>query len=87
MRDGAINFLHKPIDLEQLIIGVEKAMRKLNTERALKYRTRELELTKEIIARVTMDRDLVIDMRNTTGGSARDYASELLNGSHDTRRR
>ena len=54
MRDGAINFILKPIDLDQLVISVERAMERLKTSRALKYRNRELELTREVIASMTV---------------------------------
>jgi len=79
LRDGAINFLKKPIDLEQLIITVQKAVEKINTDRALKYRIRELELAKEIIAQITIEKEIiVIDTREHTPEPVRDFAQRLL---------
>lgn len=49
MRGGAINFIKKPVDLDQLTLLVEKAFEKLKISRSLKYRTHELELTDEVI--------------------------------------
>ncbi len=55
MRAGAVNFLRKPIDLDQLIVVVQKALEKLNLNRSLKYRTRELELVKKLISGINTD--------------------------------
>lgn len=78
MRDGAINFLKKPIDLDQLIIAVGKALERLNLNRALKYRIRELELAKEVIARITAEKEIIIDMRDHARKPAREFAQKLL---------
>ncbi len=78
MRNGAINFLRKPIDLDQLIVSVEKAFERLNTERALKYRTRELELTKQIVATITEEKEIILDFRKVPGIPAMDFAKSLL---------
>lgn len=53
MRQGAASFLKKPIDLDELMLVVTKTLEKLNLRRCLKYRTRELELAKEIMASST----------------------------------
>ena len=78
MRDGAINFLKKPLDLDQLIVAVEKAIEKINSDRSLKYRIRELELAKEIIAKITAEKEIVIDVRDRSLKPARKFAQELL---------
>lgn len=78
MHDGAINFLRKPIDLDQMILAVEKALEKLTAKRTLKYRNRELELTRELIARITVDKELIIDVRDHLRKPARDFAQKLL---------
>jgi len=52
LRDGAMNFLKKPVDLDQLVICVEKAVEKLNLTRGLKFRTREVELSKQLLAKM-----------------------------------
>ena len=78
LRDGAFNFIRKPIELDELILVIEKALEKLNSERSLKYRTRELELSKLIIAKFTKEREFVIDTRNHTRREARDFAQEVM---------
>lgn len=78
MRDGAVNFIKKPISLDQMILAVKKALEKLDSDRSLKYRTRELELARQIIAKITADRRLIIDVRSHTRKAARDFAQNLL---------
>ena len=78
LRDGAINFLKKPVDLEQLVLAVEKGLEKLHTERSLKYRTRELELSKLIVAKITGEKEIVVDVRDNTRKPARDFAQRIL---------
>ena len=78
LRDGAINFLKKPIDLEQMILAVEKGIEKLQVERSLKYRTRDLELATEIIGTVTMENQILVDLRNSVPLSAKEFAQELI---------
>ncbi len=80
MRDGAFNFLKKPIDLDKMILTVEKGLEKLRTERALKYRTRELELAQQIITRITPKKEIVIDFGYPDISIARDFAKDVLNG-------
>jgi DNA-binding NtrC family response regulator len=78
MRDGAINFLKKPIDLDKMIVAVEKAIEKLTSDKALKYRIRELELAQEIIAKITAEKEIVVDIRSYTQKQAGDFAQKLL---------
>lgn len=78
LRNGAFNFIRKPIELDELILCVEKALEKLQIIRALKYRTRELELTRQIIATFTKEREIIIDARNHTRHPARDFAQEVI---------
>ena len=81
MRNGASNFLIKPIDLDQLVVSVVKAIERLNTERALNYRTRELELTKEIVATIqnalSADGSKPISAAETTSSSKRSGATAI----------
>jgi len=78
MRDGAMNFLKKPVDLDQLIISVEKAVEKLNIGRALRFRTRELELAQTIIAQITSGREIIINLHGIGDGPVYQYATRLL---------
>ncbi len=50
LRNGAMAFLRKPIDVEEMFALMNKAIEKLTLVRALKYRSRDAELAKEVIA-------------------------------------
>ncbi len=78
LRDGAINFLKKPVDLEELVLSVEKGLEKLHIKRSLQYRTRELELSKQIVAKITGEKEIVVDVRDITRKPARDFAQRIL---------
>jgi len=78
MRNGAMSFLSKPIDLEKMLLTVEKASEKLATTRALKYKKRELELAKEIIAKITSEKEIIIDFSNQKNKIARNFAQTLI---------
>ena len=79
MRDGAINYIRKPIDLEQLMMAVQKAVDKLQLQRAYLYKVRELELAQQIIAKITEYEELVIEIRDNSQLKARDFALTLIN--------
>ena len=79
LRDGAINFLKKPIDLDQMILAVQKALEKLHTDRSLKYRIRELELAKQVISIITEEKELLVDFRRQVTESTRNFAKQLIN--------
>ncbi|WP_420266080.1 response regulator [Candidatus Magnetominusculus dajiuhuensis] len=78
LRDGAINFIKKPVDIDQLLMSVEKALEKLRLDRALKYRNRELELARQIIAQVTAEQEIIINLHNSVLKQATDFAQRLL---------
>lgn len=72
MRSGATNFIRKPIDLDHLIVAVEKAIERLKLNRALKYRNRELEIQKQFAAYISKNSEIVIN--------ASDYLTEQVTG-------
>jgi DNA-binding NtrC family response regulator len=78
MRSGAMNFLKKPIDLDQMIVSVEKALEKLAASRALKYRTRELELAKQIITQITQEQEVIISVSEAAKEHTKAFAQKLL---------
>ncbi|MGM0380867.1 MAG: response regulator [bacterium] len=78
LREGASNFIRKPIDLDQMIVAVNQALENLKIKRALSYRTRELELSHEIIARITEEKEIIIDARDQTQPETRRFARGLL---------
>jgi len=78
LRDGAINFLKKPIDLEQMELAIQKALEKLQSDRSLKYRIRELELATQIMGTITAENQLFVDLRRHVPKPTRDFAQQLL---------
>lgn len=49
MRQGAMGFIRKPVELDELFVTLEKLQEKLTLTRALKFRLREIELAKQVI--------------------------------------
>ena len=78
LRDGAINFLKKPIDLDQMILAVQKALEKLRADRSLKFRLRELEIAEQIMGTITSENELLVDLRRRISGPTRDFAQRLI---------
>jgi len=78
LRDGAMNFLKKPVDIDQLILAAQKALEKLHSARSLKYRTRELQLATQIIGRITTENKLLVDLRSSVPKPTLDFAEKLL---------
>ncbi|MBF0100764.1 MAG: response regulator [Desulfobacterales bacterium] len=78
LREGAMNFIKKPVNLEELLVSVQKAVEKLQITRALRFRTRELELTKEIVAAITQNKEIVIDFEDYLTEPAFQFARQLL---------
>lgn len=78
MRDGANNFLRKPVDIEFLLITVEKAYEKVNLKRALARKSRDLELTQNIMAKLTQHGDVVVDLRGVEKMQRFDIGKKLF---------
>ncbi|WP_321329823.1 response regulator [uncultured Ilyobacter sp.] len=76
MRNGAINFISKPIDLEQLLLSTQKAIDKLELQRSYYYKTRELELTRQIMKRISSERGYDIEFSEN---SEQDQSGLVLN--------
>jgi CheY-like chemotaxis protein len=78
MRSGAASFIRKPIDLDHLIVTVEKALEKLKLNRALKYRHRELEIQKQFAAYFSLNNELVINGSDRLTDQITGFAQKLL---------
>lgn len=76
MRNGAINFIAKPIDLEQLLLSTQKAIDKLELQRSYYYKTRELELTRQVMKRISTERGHIIEFPEN---SEQDQSGLVLN--------
>ena len=52
LRAGAIDYLQKPINLDELLCSIDKAIEKISLHRTSLYRNRELKLSTEIISKM-----------------------------------
>lgn len=78
LRAGVLHYIKKPIDLDQMVVTLEKATENLNLQRSLRYRTRKLELSTEIMAKITIKKELVIELGDDIEKPTRSFAQELL---------
>ena len=78
LRDGAMNFLKKPVDIDQLILAAQKALDKLHSARSLKYRTRELQLATQVIGRITAENKLLVNLHSSVPQPTLDFGEQLL---------
>ncbi len=79
MRQGAINFISKPIDLEQLLVSTQKAIDKLELQRSYSYKSRELEIVKIIMKKLTIEKGESIELPAHMGSDYINLALELIN--------
>ncbi|MBF0300049.1 MAG: response regulator [Oligoflexia bacterium] len=78
LRNGAMNFLKKPIDLEEVLVNIEKALEKLKTKRTLLACNRENELYGQIIAKITNDNKFIIDTHQLLVANVAKFAEKLV---------
>ena len=74
LREGAANFLRKPIDIEQLLHAVERALEVQTLRRSLAYRNRDVEIMQELVLRLTRRLEVVVE----TPGGVSTQALEFL---------
>jgi len=60
LRSGAFYFVKKPVDLDSLLLLIEKAEEKLKLNRALRYRNRENQLMTLVLNKLTKNKDYEI---------------------------
>lgn len=78
MREGADNFLTKPVDIEHLLVAVDKAYEKVRLKRALARKSRDLELANMMLARLTGRGDLIIDLRDVSDRHGKEIGQQLF---------
>ncbi|MEE8399021.1 MAG: response regulator [Desulfobacterales bacterium] len=78
MREGVDNFLSKPVDIEHLVVAVDKAYEKVLLKRALARKSRDLELAQIILARLTGHGDLIVDLRDLTENQSQEIGQKLF---------
>ena len=79
LRDGAINFLRKPFDLDQLLLATEKAIEHQRLRRSLAHRNRDVELMEELVVRLTKTLEIVVETPGQLGAGALEFLHKLVN--------
>ena len=64
LRAGALDYLTKPINLDELLFAVQRAIEKINLNRNQLYRSRELKITSEIITKMNEELERRIKERS-----------------------
>jgi DNA-binding response OmpR family regulator len=64
LRAGAIDYITKPVNLDELLFSVKKAIEMINLNRNRFYRNRELKISKEIISRMNEELEKRIEERS-----------------------
>lgn len=63
LRAGALDYISKPIDLDELLFSVAKAIERIRLNRDRLFRSRELKISSEIIAKMNEELERRIDER------------------------
>jgi len=63
LRAGAFDYLCKPLNLDELALSIQKAIERINLNRNKLYRKRELEISKEIVAKMNEELENRIQKR------------------------
>jgi DNA-binding response OmpR family regulator len=64
LRAGALDYLIKPINLDELLFAVQKAIERINLNRNRLYRGRELKISSEIISKMNEELERRIEERS-----------------------
>lgn len=78
LRDGAINFLRKPIDIEHMLLAIQKALDYQTARRSLAYRSRDMELMQELVVRLTHRLELIVEAPQSISDQAREFLHQLV---------
>jgi len=78
LRDGAVNFLRKPIDIEQMLLAIQKALDFQTIRRSLAYRDRDVAIMQEIVVRLTRELELVVETPGKMSPAAREFLHQLI---------
>lgn len=63
LRKGAINYLRKPIDLDEVLIAIEQAVERIILYRNQLYRDRELKINSQIVSKINEELERRIEKR------------------------
>ncbi|MEO5356591.1 MAG: response regulator [Nitrospirae bacterium YQR-1] len=65
LRAGAIDYLTKPVNLDELLFSVKKAIERIHLNRTRLYRNRELKISSEIISKMNEELERRIQERSS----------------------
>jgi FixJ family two-component response regulator len=78
LRDGAINFLRKPIDIDQMLLAIEKAVEFQAARRSLLYRNRDVELMHQLVVRLTLELELIVETQGQLSNDTVEYLRRFV---------
>ena len=64
LRAGAVDYITKPINLDELYLSVQRAIEKINLNRNLLYRNREQKISSEIVSQMNEELERRIEERS-----------------------
>ena len=64
LRVGALDYINKPVDMDELLFSVKKAIERIHLNRNKLYRSRELKITSEIITKMNEELERRIEERS-----------------------
>lgn len=80
LREGAANFLKKPVDIEQLLLSIENALEAQTIRRSLAYRNRDVELMQHLVLRLTAELELIVETPHRMTPEALGFVHQLVDG-------
>jgi DNA-binding NtrC family response regulator len=78
LRQGATNFLKKPVDIEQMLLAIQKALDFQTIRRSLAYRNRDTQIMQELVVRLTRELELVVETPTRISSRTVDFAHQLV---------
>jgi len=78
LRDGAINFLRKPLDIDQMLLAIQKALEHQTTRRSLAYRNRDIELMQELVVRLTRKLEIIVETPGKLSDNTLGFLHQLV---------
>ncbi|MBF0544521.1 MAG: response regulator [Candidatus Riflebacteria bacterium] len=63
LREGAIDYLRKPLDIDELLAAIEKAIERIKLSRNSLYRNRELKISSEIVQKMNEELERLVEER------------------------
>ena len=78
LRRGAVSFLRKPEDIEQIANIIKRTLNSLNLKRLFKLKMHEFSESRDIVARVTDSRNIQLSMFTANSTISSSFALRLL---------